>query len=52
MKILDWLGAARRENADITSDALRMGSRPMAGGTLFDRIIAEVASIRREIENG
>ncbi len=29
-----------------------LGSRPMAGGTLLDRIVAEVASIRREIENG
>ena len=38
-------------NTEGKADAC-MGSRPMAGGTLFDRIVAEVASIRREIENG
>ena len=63
-RALDWIGSARRENDAITSDAVRITALELAlrqsnlkaiiwqtkAEDLQDKL--EVASIRREIENG
>lgn len=50
MKLFDWLGAARRENEDISSDALRIASLEAANNEMARRLAAARNDLSRAIQ--
>jgi len=50
IKFLDWLGSARRENEDISSDALRIASLEAANNEMARRLAAARNDLSRAIQ--
>lgn len=49
-RALDWIGAARRENEDISSDALRIASLEAANNEMARRLAAARNDLSRAIQ--
>ena len=50
IKFLDWLGSARRENEDISSDAHRIASLEAANNEMARRLAAARNDLSRAIQ--
>ena len=50
IKFLDWLGSARRENEDISSDALRIASLEAANNEMASHLAAARNDLARAMQ--
>ena len=50
IKFLDWLGSARRENEDISSDALRIASLEAANNEMARHLVAARNDLARAMQ--